>query len=105
MSMPSNISNGAAGPGQDGDVSMLSVATDASTTATSKPRVNGKTAKEENDSVGIDVCVNHNLSTCGGGDGNVINRYLRERMNETCCHNTTIITTTTSSLLTPARNT
>lgn len=57
MSMPSNISHGAAGPGQDGDVSMLSVATDASTTATSKPRVNGKTAKEENDSVGIDVCV------------------------------------------------
>jgi hypothetical protein len=45
----------AAGSNLDGDTSMLSVATDASTT--NKPRVNGKAAKEDPDSVGVDVCL------------------------------------------------
>lgn len=53
----------AAGPSLDGgDASMLSVVTDASTT--SKARVNGKAAKEDADSLGVDVCILVSLYPC-----------------------------------------
>lgn len=55
ISMPSNA-EGPTGATQDGDTSMLSVATEASTAT--KAKVNGKAAKEDGDSVGVDVSTN-----------------------------------------------
>jgi hypothetical protein len=52
ISMPSNV-DGAAGSHLEGDTSMLSVATEAST----KPKANSKAPKEDQDSVGVDVCI------------------------------------------------
>ena len=51
--MPSNIET-TANPTQEGDTSVLSVATDASTAT--KPKANGKAGKEDQEFVGIDVC-------------------------------------------------
>jgi hypothetical protein len=52
--MPSNV-DGAAGSHLEGDTSMLSVATEASTAT--KPKANSKAPKEDQDSVGVDVCI------------------------------------------------
>lgn len=54
IAVPAN-SETAVGSTLEGDTSMLSIATDASTNT--KAKANGKTTKEDTDSVGVDVCL------------------------------------------------